>query len=64
MRRCLDSAWTNAAPPWAMISPPGSALRTAISVARSPRAMRVPAHPAAGSVAENTTLGSLFMNAA
>jgi hypothetical protein len=47
-----------------MMSPPGSALRAAISVARSPRAMRVPGHPAAGSVAEKTTLGGLFMNAA
>ena len=39
-------------------------MRAAMSSARSPRAMRVPAQSAVGNVVKKATLGSLFMHAA
>src|ERR1022692_2046083 len=56
--------WTNRAPPWATISPPGSALSRAISSAVSPEAIRDSGQSADFSVLENTTFGMLFMMAA
>jgi hypothetical protein len=63
---CRDSACTNAAPPCAMMTEPepGELFRAAISVARSPRAIRESGQPAEESVLENTTLGRLFMKSA
>ena len=64
MSPSVASDCANAAPPEAMMSLPGSRISSAISSARSPRAILESGQSARSSVLANTTFGMSFIGAA